>query len=130
MGDGPGGTAAFAKNWEKKGRAPLVVDINEIRDGLTIRKARRRRVLPAPTTISRKEAVFEEQIVSLLFADVVGYSKLTDEQIPRFVKHFIGGVASMLEGLPERSAPLKFTFWRLQLSNMTPGKVAKERSAF
>ena len=32
----------------------------------------------------------------MLFADVVGYSTLTEQQIPHFVEHFMGGAAKLL----------------------------------
>ncbi len=32
----------------------------------------------------------------MLFADVVGYSQLTEEQNPLFVEHFLGGVSSVM----------------------------------
>jgi len=33
-------------------------------------------------------------LVSLLFADAVGFSKLAEEQIPQFVTHFLGPIAA------------------------------------
>lgn len=33
----------------------------------------------------------------MLFADAVGYSKLTDEQVPPFVQHFLGAIAALKE---------------------------------
>jgi class 3 adenylate cyclase len=36
-------------------------------------------------------------LVSLLFADAVGFSKLAEEQIPQFVTHFLGPIAALLE---------------------------------
>jgi class 3 adenylate cyclase len=34
---------------------------------------------------------------ALLFADVKGFSRLTDEQLPRFAEHVLGALASALE---------------------------------
>ena len=31
----------------------------------------------------------EPRVMAMLFADAVGYSKLTEEQVPRFVQHFL-----------------------------------------
>ena len=36
-------------------------------------------------------------MLALLFADVVGFSKLAEEEIPLFVKHFLGLVARLCE---------------------------------
>jgi class 3 adenylate cyclase len=48
---------------------------------------------------SRADAPAEERraLVSLLFADAVGFSKLTEAEIPRFVSHFLGPIAALLE---------------------------------
>jgi class 3 adenylate cyclase len=35
------------------------------------------------------------EIRSLLFADAVGYSRLTEDQIPRYVERFLGAVAEL-----------------------------------
>ena len=34
--------------------------------------------------------------MSMLFADAVGFSKLAEEEVPRFVQHFLGGIARMI----------------------------------
>ncbi len=43
------------------------------------------------------------QLVGLLFADVEGFSKLTETQIPRFVENYMGLVAKILDESPEQS---------------------------
>jgi class 3 adenylate cyclase len=48
-------------------------------------------------------------LVSLLFADAVGFSKLSEEQIPRFVTHFLGPVAALLER--SRRPPIVQNTW-------------------
>jgi class 3 adenylate cyclase len=35
--------------------------------------------------------------MAMLFADAVNYSKLTEEQVPRFVQHFLGAIADLLK---------------------------------
>ena len=42
-------------------------------------------------------ALGSQRIVSMLFADAVGFSKLPDESIPAFVEHFLGAVAKVLD---------------------------------
>ena len=52
----------------------------------------------APPDDSELEAVDPRLVVrSLLFADVVGYSKLREEEVPLFVERFMGGVGAVLE---------------------------------
>jgi class 3 adenylate cyclase len=41
-------------------------------------------------------ADFYQKIMAMLFADVVGYSRLTDEQIPYFVEHLVADVAQLI----------------------------------
>lgn len=38
------------------------------------------------------------RMVSLLFADAVGFSKLEENQVAAFVEHFLGGVAQLIDG--------------------------------
>ncbi len=44
---------------------------------------------------------FKTQLAALLFADAVNFSKLTEEQIPLFVRHFLGAIGALVA----RSAP-------------------------
>jgi class 3 adenylate cyclase len=48
-------------------------------------------------------------LVSLLFADAVGFSKLSEEQIPQFVTHFLGPIAALLER--SKRAPIVQNTW-------------------
>src|SRR5205814_6947122 len=49
------------------------------------------------------------EIRALLFADVEGFSKLTDEELPHFVEHFLGLVARIMEESPMK--PLLKNTW-------------------
>src|SRR5260370_17996085 len=44
------------------------------------------------------------RIMAMLFADAVHYSKLTEEQVPRFVQHFLGAIADLLDRQETRVA--------------------------
>jgi class 3 adenylate cyclase/tetratricopeptide (TPR) repeat protein len=48
-------------------------------------------------------------LVSLLFADAVGFSKLAEEQIPQFVTHFLKPIAALLER--SRRPPIVQNTW-------------------
>jgi class 3 adenylate cyclase/tetratricopeptide (TPR) repeat protein len=110
-GDGAGGTASSVERWRGQGLEVDVIDLAEILS----------RHDPAPGTAASiapgskfelKEATAElgSQIVAILFADVVGFSKLTEEEIPRFVKHFLGMVAERLATVPPESVVKKNTW--------------------
>lgn len=46
--------------------------------------------------LERREAnVFASRIVAVLFADAVGFSKLTEDEVPRFVQYFLGAIAKL-----------------------------------
>jgi class 3 adenylate cyclase len=50
-----------------------------------------------------------QRVVSMLFADAVGFSKLTEEQIPTFVEHFLGGVREVMNR--QEHPPLTCNTW-------------------
>ena len=103
-GGGPGGTASVVRRWIAQGLKPDVVDLLEI--------ARVRGFEPSgnPATIAEPPVSdLGSRVAAILFGDVVGFSKLTEEQIPRFVKHYLGLVADRLARLPE--APVKKNTW-------------------
>jgi class 3 adenylate cyclase len=98
-GDGPGGTASSIDRWRRAGRRAEIIDL----------AAMLPRVVPAinvEATVAPdhepRNAVggdarsFEPEIVSLLFADARGFSKLTEREIPLFVDHLLGSVAAEL----------------------------------
>jgi len=53
----------------------------------------------APSKAMEKSAeqTFGSRIVAILFADAVGFSKLTEPEVPRFVQHFLGSIAQLSE---------------------------------
>lgn len=95
-GDGPGGTARSVEHWRRSHRHVDIVDLRTL-DGerppitVTPPALRRGRAEPAP-----HPAGFDAQIVGLLFADAVGFSKLSEEQIPRFVERYLQRIAETI----------------------------------
>lgn len=96
-----GGTSQFIDSWKRTGMALTVIDS---RTGQPIlprqrvaatRPSRAGRPLPgapgrrAPRRVRRG-------IVAMLFADLVGYSRLGEEQFPRYIEGFLGAAASRL----------------------------------
>jgi class 3 adenylate cyclase len=111
-GDGPGGTAASVLRWEGQGYPVDVIDLSLI--------AKRQVMETTSPSISSQMGSKDirldnmsdlgTQIVSILFADVVGFSKLTEEEIPLFVRHFLGLIAEVLLKLPPDSVTKKNTW--------------------
>jgi hypothetical protein len=50
-------------------------------------------------------------IMAMLFADIVGYSKLQEMQVLVFVEQFLGAVADLMESLPRRQQPVVRNTW-------------------
>jgi len=100
-GDGPGGAASVVQSWRSLGRNPEIVDLAKIcRGSGSLPEGRQRRPLQ-PEFIASKESHptngFASRIVAILFADAVGFSKLSEPEVPRFVQHFFGGIADLME---------------------------------
>jgi class 3 adenylate cyclase/tetratricopeptide (TPR) repeat protein len=98
-GDGLGGTASVVENWRKLGYRPEIINLEKIR--------RRSRPLPmgrqrrlqhesrAAGGAQTSEQSFGSRVVAILFADAVGFSKLAEAEVPRFVQHFLGAIAQL-----------------------------------
>ncbi len=108
MGDGPGGTATVIENWRKLGYDPEIVDLAKIQKvGAVHAPSPRRFDVVSRTarpdfggsTKSRptNSEEFTSRVVSILFADAVGFSKLSENEVPRFVQHFLGAIARLSE---------------------------------
>ncbi len=97
-GDGPGGAASVIELWRKFGYEPEIVDLAEILEGrASLGPTSRATTTEPPKYPSR----FAARIVAILFADTVGFSKLREAQVPRFVEHFLGAIAQLTEKFSE-----------------------------
>jgi class 3 adenylate cyclase len=104
----PGSTAAFIRDWETRERPVRVVDLDALlrEEGLRRGEAR----IPGdagPAVAPRAE--FGQQVMAILFADAVGYSRLAERQIPRFATQFLGEVSATL--MRGRGAPRAKNTW-------------------
>jgi class 3 adenylate cyclase/tetratricopeptide (TPR) repeat protein len=104
-GDGQGGTASVVERWRNCGLPVEIIDLNALRkearkglqsdtgattDSSKIQSKRKKR-----TPLG-----FGSQIMSILFADAVGFSKLSEQQVRGFVQHFLGAIGRMVSKLP------------------------------
>jgi class 3 adenylate cyclase len=96
-GDGPGGTAATVRRWQGLG---LPVARIHLAAGAPELRIVSEPPLPAPVELDAAADGEETRVMALLFADAVNYSQLTEEQVPRFVQHYLGGVAELLRRSP------------------------------
>ena len=82
-----GGTASILATWRQRG---LEVDVIEL--GAATPAA------GVGATHERDAAGIRHEIRAMLFADAVGYSKFTEDQIPLYITEFLGGVAALAGG--------------------------------
>ena len=98
-GDGPGGTAAAVEHWRRTGRQIERVDLRAI-TATHVAASPALRSRPEPSPPADRQTV-DAQIVGLLFADVAGFSKLTEDQIPAFVERYLGEVGRTVAAFPD-----------------------------
>jgi tetratricopeptide (TPR) repeat protein len=85
-----GGTASILPLWERLGLQVDHIPLSELRP----------RALPAPPSRTPEPAPgaapgTRHEMRAMLFADAVGYSKLSEDQIPRYIDEFLGAVAEL-----------------------------------
>lgn len=90
----PGGTASMMALWRSQALPVEVVGIDPAARAASGPRAD----APGPTARAVPPAIRHE-MRSLLFADAVGYSKFSEDQIPLYITEFLGAVA----GLAQRS---------------------------
>jgi class 3 adenylate cyclase len=102
QGDGPGGTASVVERWRKLGYDIELINLEEmLSQKLPELRSEPEHALSTmqteeqqaePTTAAPE---FGARMMAMLFADAVHFSKLTEEQIPRFIKYFLGAISEM-----------------------------------
>ena len=95
----PGGTAAFHEFWEGRMGARVTV-IKPPRSAQTAR--------PRASYDTAKTA-FQQEIRSMLFVDVVGFSSLPEISMPAFIEKFLHNVSEVLDAT--ESPPLSVNTW-------------------
>jgi class 3 adenylate cyclase len=125
-GDGPGGAASVVETWRKFGYEPEIIGLAKLLErgtgfspSCSAVRAGSQPVNPqdtakmavphfgadsaAPSNAVQKSAeqTFGARIVAILFADAVGFSKLAEAEVPRFVQHFLGAIAHLSETFSE-----------------------------
>ncbi len=108
-GDGPGGTGASVDHWRKAGRRLDIVDLQALLQPQLPVTVVPTAPIEAVADPGAAPFTLGARLVGLLFADVEGFSKLTETQIPRFVEDYMGLVAKILDESPEQ--PLLRNTW-------------------
>ncbi|MBU4355759.1 MAG: adenylate/guanylate cyclase domain-containing protein, partial [Proteobacteria bacterium] len=111
-GDGPGGTSSLIQHWRSHGLEPEIIDITRL---LAETPPRGPGAAATAASVPRANAAasvargFTEEIRAMLFADVVGSSKIMEEQVPNFVEHFMGAINKLVAESPDK--PLMKNTW-------------------
>jgi class 3 adenylate cyclase/tetratricopeptide (TPR) repeat protein len=98
-GDGPGGSFSAVANWRTLGYEPEIIDLAACRGGGPLPEGGQRpppqvQSSAAQTSLPPRDA-FGSRLVAILFADAVGFSKLTEAEVPRFVDQFLQAIAQL-----------------------------------
>ena len=97
-GDGAGGAASMVESSRALGYEPEIVDLAKFSAGNSKPRGAVKKVV---STEPRPPALFGSRIVAILFADAIGFSKLSEAEVPRFILHFLGAVARWSEKFGE-----------------------------
>ncbi|HSH93466.1 MAG TPA: TRAFs-binding domain-containing protein, partial [Roseimicrobium sp.] len=113
IGDGRGGTQTFVEFWQDERKTRVEV--------IALPKA----PLPPPVPVMEVTAVpvqtddltkpefvlasVKQEIKAMIFADIVGYTKLSEVQIPSFVSNFLGKVAELMDSM--NNPPIHRNTW-------------------
>jgi class 3 adenylate cyclase len=92
-----GGTAGTVERWREQGLKVEIIDLREILSQECPSLTSKIAVSPGAISARRERPsdAFSSEIRALLFADAEGFSKLSDEEVPRFVEHFLGLVGRL-----------------------------------
>jgi class 3 adenylate cyclase/tetratricopeptide (TPR) repeat protein len=108
LGDGPGGTADCVAQWRRLGLEVEIVDLAAMlhRDGANTVRGRS---TAQQGRAGRRRRDYAAKIRALLFADFQGFSRLSDHEVPRFVRHGLGVVGKV--SLRSRYKPVLKNTW-------------------
>ncbi len=97
-GDGPGGTADIIDTWRKFGLKPEIIDLSQmLREEPIVTSGRGR----AGQSTTNAKPPLRASIKAMLFADVKGFSQLTESELPKFCEDFMGLVARVISDAGE-----------------------------
>jgi class 3 adenylate cyclase/tetratricopeptide (TPR) repeat protein len=120
-GDGVGGTSSAVNYWRQWSETVEVIDITALLETDTAMsphsaklsspssQPRRLSSSYAPESFITETQDFNPELRAMLFADVVDFAHLREEQFPAFVKYFLGTVADLVQ--TSEHAPLFQNTW-------------------
>ncbi|NET38450.1 MAG: DUF4071 domain-containing protein [Cyanothece sp. SIO1E1] len=114
-GDGSAGTASAIQQWQQWGYSVEVIDLASILHQSCAITAQPSVGEPSQAIDPQHQVPLaassdsSQQIMALLFADVVNFSRLSEEQMFPFLQYFLGAVAELIAKSPD--APVMKNTW-------------------
>lgn len=105
-----GGTGDLVRRWRERFGEPEIIDVNVLRSAAPAANAAAPiasgETIPAflPAESRSPRDGHARVVKTMLFADVQGFSKLPDSDTPLYVDKFLGGIAAIIEKLPNPPA--------------------------
>jgi class 3 adenylate cyclase len=96
-GDGLGGTASFVHFWRSRQHTVEIIDLSRI-SGISATEVRQEHQSFAFDEVKVSQG--QQAVKTLLFADVVGYSKIPEEEIEYFAPEFLGMISQLISQPP------------------------------
>ncbi len=94
-GDGPGGTCDAVQHWKSRGAHVHVINPVEIAGGVP-HDAANAASGQASAESQQASAGIDAEVRAMIFADVKHFSKLTEEQVPVFLRGFVRPLAQLV----------------------------------
>ena len=94
-----GGAVDLVANWQALGLRAECIDLSVLRSGQAAAldgTAEPSSTMPAAV----RAAALRREVRTMLFADMVGYSRLAEEDTPSFLAHFLGAIADIVGRSP------------------------------
>jgi len=92
-----GGTGSVVSLWQDANVPLEHIDTAAIVEQAEAPETGHAGATPAATASNGRRWTFDYTIKAMLFADAVGYSRLSEQQIPLFFEHYIGAIAAYNE---------------------------------
>lgn len=92
----PGGTRDVLENWERLGLQSERIDPAALRE-VVIAPGDVLSTAGGMPEVELRRTPMRREVRTMLFADMVGFSRLSEEDTPSFLVHFLGAIAEMLQ---------------------------------
>jgi class 3 adenylate cyclase len=92
-----GGSIDVLANWQNLGQRAERIDISILREQSSLDDVAPAAIVSRPPrSLAMRATPLRREVRTMLFADMVGYSRLTEEDTPSFLVHFLGAIADIV----------------------------------